>query len=809
MGGLAGHMSHLYDNPRLTFSKIKEIFIEAAAGRLEGTEKTDGQNLYLSFSVPKQKLDFTEAPDSPARGARNKGNIKSGGLTVGQIVAKFNDHPNPKLKKSFSQALRAFENVIKSFPREKQVEIFGDDTDIYYNAEIINPETPNVINYDKKLVSLHRGGGGFFDKETGSEKEFETRDPETGELLVGPKDVSGNANILADELEDLTQDMENNKGFEVIMDAIFKLKALSDQEDLHKAINGIDSEISSEGISEDQMVIEYVIARIGTLLKQSGIKLEQETEDLVIKRLILSNPVYKSAYGYDKMPKELAPAKILKDLHPRDKNKIISILKDHKGILKQAIQPIEHIVHDFSVSMLEGLESLFILDNKKGVEKIKEKVRAAKKEIEESGVSENIKILLKQMEKLKGIENISTAAEGFVFDYDGYTYKFTGNFAPINQILGIGKYDGRGKLPPLDAVETHRVPRETGLAAKGRMRLESYKESGGINNLVHEVVNLLFEETGELDAIYLPGGFKPPHKGHWSMVQSAAGKHPGVPIYIVSGAAAREGVTLEDAEKIWNIYIDKSGLDNVKLIKVDEPIPRTDAGGNPRINKDGAVSMSTNPWEWIKTNVPGNKENIGIVYSEKDENYDVIANATLGGFENLKVTPIMVAACADEDGGCPLSATNFREAISDKDKFKSFIPDFAKDEADHIWQIVSKTDEEPEGETQTFDKETGGIEETIYEMIEDLINEDYTERACEKKDKTPGNCVVKTSKGTSCYDSCAEAARAIESNKDEELEEISTMGGGAMAGGGTGSSKSRRPKIKGLNIFYKKQKSAY
>ena len=52
------------------------------------------------------------------------------------------------------------------------------------------------------------------------------------------------------------------------------------------------------------------------------------------------------------------------------------------------------------------------------------------------------------MEKLKDLENVSTASEGFVFDYDGQTYKFTGNFAPINQILGLFKY-GRGDIPAM------------------------------------------------------------------------------------------------------------------------------------------------------------------------------------------------------------------------------------------------------------------------------------------------------------------------------------------------------------------------
>ena len=55
-GGLArpgqkgGHMNHLYDNPDMSFSKMKEIIQAASNGELEGTEKTDGQNLMLSYN---------------------------------------------------------------------------------------------------------------------------------------------------------------------------------------------------------------------------------------------------------------------------------------------------------------------------------------------------------------------------------------------------------------------------------------------------------------------------------------------------------------------------------------------------------------------------------------------------------------------------------------------------------------------------------------------------------------------------------------------------------------------------------------
>ena len=90
MGGVAGHMSHLYDNPRLSFSDIKDIFQKAADGQLEGTEKTDGQNLFVSFSVPDQELEFNEGQ---ARAARNLTNIKQGGMSKKQLADKFSSNP--------------------------------------------------------------------------------------------------------------------------------------------------------------------------------------------------------------------------------------------------------------------------------------------------------------------------------------------------------------------------------------------------------------------------------------------------------------------------------------------------------------------------------------------------------------------------------------------------------------------------------------------------------------------------------------------------------------------------------------------
>ena len=155
MGGLAGHMYHLYDNPSLTFGEIKDIFQKAANGELEGAEKTDGQNLYISFSIRQGK----------AKAARNKSNIKEGGLTPEQLAQKFEGRG--ALKEAFVDAFNAFELAAKNMPLETQIDIFGPDANIFYNSEIQDPRTSNVINYGAKTLTIHREWHAEFDKATG------------------------------------------------------------------------------------------------------------------------------------------------------------------------------------------------------------------------------------------------------------------------------------------------------------------------------------------------------------------------------------------------------------------------------------------------------------------------------------------------------------------------------------------------------------------------------------------------------------------------------------------------------------------
>jgi len=500
VGALAGHMDHLYDNPSLTFSKMKEIFQAAATGELKGTEKTDGQNLYISYSVK----------DGKAKAARNKGNIKEGGLDAKGLAAKFSEHPNPQLILTFTEAFRVFEKAARSFPPGEQANIFGPDANIFYNAEIQDPRASNVINYDTKNLVIHRSGHAEFDRETAK---------------ITDRDVSRNASILETALAGV-QDQLAMEDYGVQVNAIRVLKALDDHRYLDDALQRLEAILNKEGISDNQTIADFLISRVDNIIKHQ-VKLPSDTQEELLRRIMKQPSTIKKG-------KNASVRTILSTL-PKEDEETISIVRqlvdDAKIILKTAIDPIEDIVHDFTVEMLRGLESAFLLDNEREVDRLKTEVGDAIDTIQQSGSEAAIGILNQQLRKLKDVENVSTAAEGFVFDYDGHTYKFTGNFAPINQILGLFKY-GREGIPPMQISEA----------------LKSQKA----------------------DIALYPGAFKPPHKGHLEVIKQLLKQAKKVIILISNPLGATRKMPISgrvidasDAEEVWKKYI--KGLNNVEI----------------------------------------------------------------------------------------------------------------------------------------------------------------------------------------------------------------------------------------------------
>ena len=96
---------------------------------------------------------------------------------------------------------------------------------------------------------------------------------------------------------------------------------------------------------------------------------------------------------------------------------------------------LENITLMIQVPKLQFLVFLFIKDIKK---ELSQTISSLRKGGDPNKLRQ-LNIQLKRIKKAGGFDKI-VPSEGIVFDYKSNTYKLTGVFAPINQILGMSKF---------------------------------------------------------------------------------------------------------------------------------------------------------------------------------------------------------------------------------------------------------------------------------------------------------------------------------------------------------------------------------
>ena len=566
MGGVFGHMSHIYDNPSMTFGQIKDIMAKASAGQLENvTEKTDGQNLFVSYKIS----DGTQrwVPEEAVRSARNKGDIKNGGMTPEQLAAKFAGRG--ALEAAFTNAFRAFAKTVDKFSEEEKLKLFGPDTNIYYNAEVMDPANANVINYDTKTFLIHRAGHAEYDRETGKPVDKEEGFSEQ------------QASTLQSVLEK-SQDEMSKGDFRVQVNAIRQLQALSDDTALSTALKRMDQVMSSAGVSDGDTIGDYIIGKWRQVVNQELPDLSDEGKQLIIKRVMTD--YYGALEGEGPLKSRgLETRQITKTIgQPELNEQIISVIKSYPQRFKEFIFPVESVIHRFAIEIMRAVQSAYIIaagGNEKEVARLQALVGKAIETIQASGNEEAMEILRPQLEKLSKIEDdgsigsvdlsmISSAAEGIVFDYDGHTYKFTGGFAPANQILGLFKY-GRKGIPAMAGEEDL----EEGLwdSVKGAAKKSAFIAKnlpgamGKAMNGIGQIKNLMKEEETQTIAT-VAGGFKPPHRGHMEMIQHYADMADKVKLFIgesdrpIKGDEQNRSITADQSIAIWEKYLADAGL---------------------------------------------------------------------------------------------------------------------------------------------------------------------------------------------------------------------------------------------------------
>jgi hypothetical protein len=89
--------------------------------------------------------------------------------------------------------------------------------------------------------------------------------------------------------------------------------------------------------------------------------------------------------------------------------------------------------------VLDFVGSVLTVHPQNAIRVMKQKFKSVADQVRSAGNPAQIQKLKTELERLNqlgGIEKI-VANEGLVFFYNGKTYKLTGTFAPLNQILGI------------------------------------------------------------------------------------------------------------------------------------------------------------------------------------------------------------------------------------------------------------------------------------------------------------------------------------------------------------------------------------
>ena len=377
----------------------------------------------------------------------------------------------------------------------------------------------------------------------------------------------------------------------------------------------------SAGFDGGMTIEDYLRSKVEPVVEENFNYLASATKDGIVDRLLNI--------------KGASLTQITKGFPVEQKRAISQFVKENqKKLIGEAIFPIEKAIHDFAVKMLEGLKSAYILDNEAEVQRLKAQVEQAIKGIhtyEGEGKEQAMDILYKQLQKLEHHDNISTPVEGFVFEYEGQLYKFTGNFAPINQLLGLFKY-GRGKVPPIENIEGKR---------------DHISEEEAENNM---------SSNGKTIAV-IAGGFKPPHRGHLDMVKYYSGIADEVLVLVSklprTTKDKRHSVTVEDSLSLWSLYVDATGLDNV------------DIDASPEASPVGAA------FKYLEFGAPvGSNVILGV--STKGNDLRRYGNAYK--YVKTGVNLIDPAKTAFDPIGEELSATDFREALAMQEDIDRFLP---------------------------------------------------------------------------------------------------------------------------------------
>lgn len=395
-GGAYGHMSHPFDDMDLTFGDLKNIISKALNGDLGVVrEKTDGQALAISWK------------NGRLIAARNKSHLQNAGagaMGIADVASKFGGRG--ALTDAYNFAMRDLTAAISSLSEAQRKKIFNDGR-CFMNLEVIWPTSVNVIPYGQAILVFHNTTC-YDDKGT----------------AIGAN--QGAASQLAGMIKQVNADVQSKYTIQgPPVTSIPKNENLSGKQG--KYLGKLSKLQSQFGLADSDNVANYHQAWWENFINtKSPEKVDKLTRDALVRRWAFGE----KAFRLDK--NNITNENILAWAINNDKVNVAKQQKDN-------IRPFEEIFLGVGADILDFVSSVLTVHPDKAIRAMKDKFKSVANQVRTAGSPAQIaklKAELARLNKLGGVDRI-VASEGLVFFYGGKTYKLTGTFAPLNQILGI------------------------------------------------------------------------------------------------------------------------------------------------------------------------------------------------------------------------------------------------------------------------------------------------------------------------------------------------------------------------------------
>lgn len=428
-GGAYGHMMNVHEDYTLQFEDLQRIIKQALTGGIKGEvkEKTDGQALAVSHRA--NRVIF----------ARNKGHYVNFGKKAIKsskgIAEFFKSHPNDNVKEAFTYAAKDLEKAIMALSKRQRQLLFADGKR-WINVEVIWPATVNVIPYNHELLVLHNF------------REYD----EEGNTVGGDFDEYGR--MMAGMIKQVNQHVQDK--FTITSMPLLKLpKVKNFEENIGDYISTINNIMNQHQLNSTNTVGDYWVSYMSQTIQRAAKEFGYIVQTDTLRRLAVR-------WAY----KLLTPSKRPKDYNSVALTKLpeLKLAVDNKefiqwvgaterggelkNIFNTMIEPMKALFLKLGVELNNNITNLLTLNPSRAVQEIRQGIEEVTREIESTGdltLMDKLQKELRMIDRLGGLDKI-VPTEGLTFTYtpeaggEPKIYKFTGIFAPVNQILGSLKF---------------------------------------------------------------------------------------------------------------------------------------------------------------------------------------------------------------------------------------------------------------------------------------------------------------------------------------------------------------------------------